>query len=507
MSEGPERPSDQLAGASGSSAAVAVLSLAVALGVLGDALLRATPWGLNLTLWILAVHVGAGRLARSHRIGSIRGGRWTLGGVMLFAVAFVWHDSPTVQYLNVAGVLVCLSLSTQGARKGLLWAGDVIDYVRIAAVALARICCESVRLCRDPQVPAAIGAWWRWGIVATRVSLTAIPPLALFAWLLTAADPVFGALVSRTLQAVLPDDFWGHIFVAITCAWVAAGLLSVLLFDRNASPEPPAGSPLALGIGEVGTTLAVLDVLFLAFVLVQVRYFFGGAEIVAIVPGLTYAEYARAGFFQLATVTALVLPLLLIADGLLEHQAAVTAAHRRLFRVLAGVLVALLFVVMGSAAQRLRLYVGAYGLTELRFYVAMFMAWLAVVFIWLLVTVLRGRRAWFAAGALAAAFLTVVSLHAIDPDAFVLRVNAARLRSGLGLDIEYATRLSADALPTLLEAVDALSPGARCLVASRIVERWEHLRERDWRTWNWSRERARRAFLEHETSLRTMQCR
>ncbi|MGH2376293.1 MAG: hypothetical protein ACRDIC_22880 [bacterium] len=88
-----------------------------------------------------------------------------------------------------------------------------------------------------------------------------------------------------------------------------------------------------------------------------------------------------------------------------------------------------------------------------------------------------------------------------------IHINAARLRSGRGLDIGYATSLSADALPALLEAAYALSGGGRCLVASRIVDRWGHLRERDWRTWNWSRERARRAFLEHETMLRTMQCR
>ncbi|MGH2376696.1 MAG: DUF4173 domain-containing protein, partial [bacterium] len=245
----------------------------------------------------------------------------------------------------------------------------------------------------------------------------------------------------------------------------------------------------------------------LAFVLVQVRYFFGGAALVRVVPGLTYAEYARSGFFQLAVVAALVLPLLLVADGLLKNQAVATAGHRRRFRVLEGVLVALLFVIMGSAAQRLRLYVSAYGLTELRFYVTAIMAWLAVVFIWFVATVLRGRRAWFAVGALAAAFLTVVILHAINPDVFIVSINAARLRSGRGLDIEYATSLSADALPVLLDTAEALSGGGRCLVASRIVERWGHLRERDWRTWNWSREQARQAFLGHETLLRTMQCR
>ncbi|MGH7429565.1 MAG: DUF4153 domain-containing protein, partial [Candidatus Methylomirabilaceae bacterium] len=416
MSEEADRPDDRRAGMGGrSGATLAVLSLAAALGALGDALLRATPWGLNLTLWILAVLVGAGRLARSYGVESIGGRRWALGGVMFFAVAFVWHDSATLQYLNAAGVLVSLSLTSLGARKGLVWLADITDHVTMVAVVLARVCWGSFRLVRDPQVPAAIDSWWRWGIAGARVPLVALPPLALFAWLLAAADPVFGALVSSMLRAVLPDDLGGHILITMACGWFAAGLLSGLLFDQSASPAEALRRPLALRITEVWTTVAVLDVLFLAFVLVQARYFFGGAALVRVVPGLTYAEYARSGFFQLAVVAALVLPLLLVADGLLENQAVATAGHRRRFRVLEGVLVALLFVIMGSAAQRLRLYVSAYGLTELRFYVTAIMAWLAVVFIWFVATVLRGRRAWFAVGALAAAFLTVVILHAINP--------------------------------------------------------------------------------------------
>ena len=50
---------------------------------------------------------------------------------------------------------------------------------------------------------------------------------------------------------------------------------------------------LSLGIVEVGTVLGLLGLLFLAFVAVQVRYLFGGAERVVSTAGMTYAEYAR----------------------------------------------------------------------------------------------------------------------------------------------------------------------------------------------------------------------
>ena len=128
---------------------------------------------------------------------------------------------------------------------------------------------------------------------------------------------------------------------------------------------------LSLGIVEVGTVLGLLGLLFLAFVAVQVRYLFGGAERVVSTAGMTYAEYARRGFFELVTVTAIALPTLLLAHWLLRAD---DRRGERTFGILAGTLVALLFVVMASALQRMYLYVDEYGLTQLRFYVTAFVA-------------------------------------------------------------------------------------------------------------------------------------
>ncbi len=57
-----------------------------------------------------------------------------------------------------------------------------------------------------------------------------------------------------------------------------------------------------------------MNLLFLAFVLVQLRFLFGGSGLEEQRVGLTYAEYARHGFFELVVVAVLVLPLILGAD-------------------------------------------------------------------------------------------------------------------------------------------------------------------------------------------------
>ena len=69
--------------------------------------------------------------------------------------------------------------------------------------------------------------------------------------------------------------------------------------------------------------------------------------------------------------------------------------------------IALLFVIMASAFERMRLYQAEYGLSEQRLYPTAFMGWLAVVFVWFCLTVLRGHRERFAFGAMVAGFLLI----------------------------------------------------------------------------------------------------
>ena len=120
---------------------------------------------------------------------------------------------------------------------------------------------------------------------------------------------------------------------------------------------------------------------------------------------------------------------------------------------------------MASATQRMRLYQSEYGQTELRLYVTAFMAWLALVFVWFALTVLRDRRERFAFGALLSAFGLIAALHVLNPDAAIVRANAALARAGHSFDVDYALSLSAD-------AVRRCSPrGPCCLCRSRRPSR------------------------------------
>jgi len=472
-----------------------VLGASLMLGALGDMLLRATPWGVNFFLWVAALAGAAAVVALLGRLRVAGEGRWLVPVAVLFALGVAWRDSPTVVFLDLLAFLIALSLAVLRGRSGRLRLSGISEYVLggiyTGAISSAGPLPVAIRDVKWREV--ARGRWKAPALAATRGVFIAAPLLLVFGGLFVAADAVFEKLVVDFLGFDVAEVF-GHLFLILLFAWVTAGLLWVALLAPN--PESLTfrrPDSLSLGIIELGIVLGLLDLLFLVFVIVQVRYLFGGAERVLTTAGLTYAEYARRGFFELVAVTALALPTLLLAHWLLR---AGSPARERAFRILAGALVALLFVVMASALQRMYLYLEEYGLTELRLYATIFMAWLAVVLVWFLLTVLRDRRDRFAFGALVTGFAAILLINVINPDALIARTNLDRLEEGKRFDAYYLTTLSADAAPVLFEALPEI-PEERLLIQGdfsaeqAIVRRWRE-GETDWRTWNLSRERARR---------------
>lgn len=256
-----------------------------------------------------------------------------------------------------------------------------------------------------------------------------------------------------------------------------------------------------LGAVEIGVILGLLNLLFLSFVIVQVPYLFGGMELVRTTPDFKLAEYARRGFGELVAVSALVLPILLASHWLVRKDAPVAG---RLFRVLAGLQIVLLFVIMASAVQRLLLLTGnlGYGMTTVRLYPLIFMVWLAVIFVWFGATVLRGARQYFAWGALWSAFFVLGAVHILNPDEFIVRTNLALMREGRPFDARYNSGLSDDAVPVLVDAFVELSePDQVAVLKSLAWRNCEKKDENDLRSWNVSRQAAVAALSAYRETL------
>lgn len=463
---------------------------ALGMGVLADALVRAEGRpGLNVALWAVSGVALLLMLLRRRGEPASREATWLVGGALAFAGLLVLRDAEALAVFSLFSAVALLTLAA--ARAGAAWAvrAETSDLafgaLRVAVLSVA----GPVGWGRGAPRGAGGRADWAWGArTLARGTAMALPALIVLTSLLMSADPVFARIVRDALMIEI-EPLLEHVVFAAAIAWLTAGYLRAFLIgdqpvmERLRVPRP------AVAAAEVTVALSILNVLFLGFVAVQLRYLFGGADLVEVTAGLTYAEYARRGFFELVAAAALVVPILLLADWAAAPE---SPRARAVLRGTTLVLVLLLLGVIASAAYRMQIYQAAYGLTELRLYVSVVIVWLTAVLAWLVLTVLRGRRDRFPFGAVAAGLVCIAGLHLLNPHAVIARVNIQRAAAGAEYDGDYLRSLSADAVPTLVDRLPLLPRPERCRVTEMLNERWRGERPGGWRTWNASDWRARR---------------
>jgi hypothetical protein len=476
-----------------------ILAGALLLGITGDALLRAMPWGLNALLCAVTFVVVGTWLVRHNAVTVSRDAPWLAAGALLIASNFVARASATLHAFDVAGLGIVLAVACLSLRGVALRGRQVWHYARAGIEAVVTACVGVFPLV---GIEVAWSELPRGGRFAQAQSAAlggavAFPLLVIFGSLFASADAVFRDLVVG-LFAVDFGALVSHTFLIGFFAVLAAGYFWGTLLRARPRAAIPERRSMSATLVPVATALGLVDFLFLIFVVVQIRYLFGGAGLVASATGLTYAEYARKGFFELVTASGLVLPLLAGADWLVRNE---SREHQRTFRQLAFVLLLLLAAVMASALERMRLYVGAFGLSEIRLYSTAFMLYLAGVSAWFAWTTLRGQRRRFAFGALVQGFAVLAGLHLVNPDTLIVRTNLARPAAERPFDGWYAASLSADAVPTLLDALPRLDERARCSVTAGLLDQRRRLERDDWRSWNLARARARRLLRDHAPQL------
>ena len=500
-----------------------LLGGALVIGFAGIALMFGQPPGMGYALAaLLAAAVWV-------VVGSALGIRPSAAGLVLIALALFYsamvavRASPALLVLNMLMGFGLALLIAAVYLPGRLARMSLTDYaIALVMSALALVYQPFLLLFRDlPRVEHTPGKRRRLAPVLWGVAL-AVPLLLIFGALFAAADAVFANLLQGMFAWVQDyPQLLARLILSLILSWLALGLARRAFTARKNPPvlEDYANLDfLHLGAPTAITALALVDLLFLGFVLVQAVYLFGGSDTLART-GLTYSDYARRGFFELVTVATLVLGLILLMDWLTRF---VAGRGRRIINLLHGGLIALTLVILASALFRMRLYQQEFGLTELRFYTTAFMLWLGIVLAWLAVTVLRvrapagddpGRRR-FAFGALVVSLALVVALDLINPDALIARTNLTRAAAGVGqpLDAEYlAQTLSADAVPAVVAGLAAVSdPAVQAKLACGLKAQADILTDRaattNWRGTNWGLSAARRALAEADLAKYAGQC-
>ncbi|MER5426935.1 DUF4153 domain-containing protein [Streptosporangium roseum] len=470
-----------------------VLPACAAAGLLAALALPDGVMGLGVVL--VAVAMGAAVLpAARERITP-----WsaTLGAIAygLVAVAVFRDADWLVGLLLLAGFLLA-ALALSGAGRGWLGvarggASVVLGLLPVPWFLAAAVKVKGAPLHRR-MVPVLLGGGLTVGLVAV------------FGALFASADAVFAEAVERVFTA----QDWAEsvplrilLFAVFTVVVASAVLVGLRPVAEPKAPDLRFRVSRSLWV----TPLTALNLLFAVFVAMQVTVLFGSTRWLVSATGLTYAEYARSGFFQLVVVSVFVLAIVAVASGALE----LVGRDRWLMAGLLGLLCALTMVILVSALHRLDLYVDAYGFSRLRASVEAAIWWLGGIFALVLVAgaarlTRRGNAGWFPRTLVAMTGAALLAFAVWNPDLRVAETQLA-VRTLAQIDQDYLGSLGAEAVP----ALDRLPEPARSCVLRDVVQANGLYSPDPWNGWNLAREQARellsrRPVLANVTCPRTV---
>lgn len=442
--------------------------------------------------------------------------------LLLFPIAFLaamtfLRLEPMTVFLSVSmtlflmGVFALTYLGGNWIRYGLL--DYFIGYLTLFGSMIARPLGFAAEVKRDQPSLGEKRSSSVWPYL--RGIVIALPVIAIFASLLSSADPIFADRFEKFIEIFnienLPEYIFRLVYILIFAYVIAGTFLHAAQKSDDKTEEKTLFQPF-LGFTESSIVLGSVVILFLAFVVIQFQYFFGG-QVNINLDGYTYSEYARKGFGELVAVAFFSLLLLLGLGAITRRE---TEAQRRAFSSMGVGLVALVLVMLMSAFQRLLLYETAYGFSRLRTYTHVFMIWLALLLVAVVILeILRRERAIGLAMVLASLGF-VVSLGVLNVDEFIVRQNIQRELRGVDeaftqgrvdLDAQYFLDLSDDAIPALVDGFQnkTLPVSVRekigAALACKRYEREQDDREIPWQGFHLSRFYADRSFTGIEKSL------
>lgn len=462
-----------------------ILIAALGLGIAANFLMKnVDSWRAGFVLWVFLV---LGVTWMVHRASdapaeTLRERKLLFGAAGFFALLLVLRDAPTlyaVDFFAFAVVLFLVAWRASGRALTKLEPRDAL--VGVASAVTAGVGGAPLLALRDAEFgnleESQRRSYRGFGIGA----VAAAPVLLVVALLLGEADPLFAGFLEET--GVLLNGTVASTLIFIgAVSWVTAGALRGSLVPVGVKATHFRGQ-LQLGFSTVAPLLGGMTLLLSAWIGLQVRSLFGGAAYVAETVGMTVAEYARGGFFDLIVIAGIVLASLLVVDDLLDRT---EGKERASFRTLGMVLIGLVGAVLVSAVLRLGLYLDFYGLTDDRVLALAVLVWVALVLTWFAMTVLRGARARFAPGVLILSLLWVGAFNIVNPERRIVETNVRRAVAGQDFDVAYHAQLSGDAVPTLLRLADRLGPARAAELRAALSAEWAaRTTERaDWRRWS-----------------------
>src|SRR5215204_4546137 len=202
-----------------------VLQAAFLIGILGNLLLRETPWGLNAFLFVTVFVATMAMITIRRRPERLTAQNIGLSAAMIFLSAmFLWRDSIELRIIDTLAIIVLMGVMFLPTLRvtakisgvfhyaiGVLWAG--LNSAFSPAILLS----TDVKWAAIPKL-----GWSRHLIAALRGVLIALPLILVFGALFAAADAAYAGMIERVFN-IAPEELFSHFLLTAIFFWLTAG--------------------------------------------------------------------------------------------------------------------------------------------------------------------------------------------------------------------------------------------------------------------------------------------
>lgn len=280
--------------------------------------------------------------------------------------------------------------------------------------------------------------------------LIAIVPCAVVTVLLLNADDAFVNLTERIFSKfyLIPENIFYFLFGVPIAMYIFGMMYANATHEKTelmTREKNERAAKVLRFLPVILTCSAIIPVLlvYVLFFFSQTSYFLSAFS--GIRPeNITYAEYARKGFFELSAVSVINMIIIIAATVFTKR---VDGKRHRAVKTCVIMLSVFTVALIAIAMSKMFMYIDAYGLSLLRIYTTWFMALLAFTFVFVIIKQISERFNFMRVLSVTFALMFAILVFS-DADALTAKYNVERYKSGDldGVDIGMMYELSDSAV-------------------------------------------------------------
>ncbi len=281
----------------------------------------------------------------------------------------------------------------------------------------------------------------------------ALPVAAILMSLFMSADAVFADSMNTVYDFIgldFTNIFLDIVFGLIFGLFFAAMLLGLKYSGEKQKSAKKIGNNIESTI--IGTFLIIINIFIITFVAFQFVYLFGGTVNIT-ASGMSYADYARRGFFELSTASGIIFAIALFVLIMTKRKGEKLPLWIQFTTVCLCVCNSVLLV---SAVKRMLLYVDVYGLSVKRVLTLWFMCIIGLCLAWIIIKCFVDKidlMKWIGLTVI----LSVCVLSLTNTERIIAKYNVDRYLSSPShnsIDIYYLGQLSYTTVPEIVRLKD-----------------------------------------------------